>query len=112
MKMKPLPSMKEKKRYLTIQFLSETSFSVKEVRLALEKAFKDFFGLLGLSKASIMIFDEKFNKKNQTIIVKVSHRYVDELKSSLILIKEINREPVAIKSITCSGTIKKASTYL
>ncbi len=110
--MKPLPSMKEKKRYLTIQVFSKKVFSVKEIRLELEKSFQNFFGILSLSKASIMIFDEKFNKKNQTIIIKVSSKYINELKSSLILIKRINGEPVAIKSLTCSGTIKKASTYL
>lgn len=110
--MKPLPSMKEKKRYVVVQIVADKKFDFKEIDEAFKTALGDFLGTLGLSKAAIMILKEKFNEEKQTIIIKVNNKYVNELKSALILIKKIKTTPVVVKSLAVSGTIKKASTYL
>ncbi len=110
--MKPLPSMKEKKRYLVIKVFSKNKFSKSMIIKSLKENFKTFFGLMSLSKASIMVLGERFNDQNQTIMIKVSNKYVEELVSSLILIKEIEGSKVSIKSLICSGTIKKAALHL
>jgi len=110
--MKPLPSMKEKKRYVVVQVIADKKFDFKEIDEAFKTAFGDFLGTLGLSKAAIMILKEKFIPEKQAIIIKVNNKYVNELKSALILIKKIKTTPVVVKSLAVSGTIKKASTYL
>ncbi|MBU1111579.1 MAG: Rpp14/Pop5 family protein [archaeon] len=110
--MKPLPSLKEKKRYVVIQIIADKEFTFKEIEEVFKTALGDFLGTLGLSKAVIMILKEKFNPDTQSIIIKVNNKYVNELKSALILIKKIKTTPVVIKSLAVSGTLKKASTYL
>lgn len=108
--MKLLPSLKQKKRYLVFEIISETKFSVLEIQEAVNQALKEFFGQLGLTKASPLFLKEK--TKNNKFVIKISHKFVDEGKSALILIKKIKNKPVIIRSIITSGTLKKASTHL
>jgi len=110
--MKPLPSLKERKRYVIVKVISSQKFSFKEIEQELKDSLAEFLGTLGLSKASIMILKEKFNPENQTLIIKVNNKHVNELKSGLILVKKIKDKPVIIKSLAVSGTLKKASLYL
>tara|TARA_Y100000310_G_C20471506_1_gene710287 strand:- start:106 stop:432 length:327 start_codon:yes stop_codon:yes gene_type:complete len=108
--MKLLPSLKQKKRYVVFEVATDKTFSVKEIKEAVEFALKDFLGQWGLAKSSPMFLKEKC--KNNKFIIKVNHKYVDEVKSALILIKKIKNTPVIVKSVITSGTLKKASLRL
>ncbi|MBU0459890.1 MAG: hypothetical protein KKH52_03370 [Nanoarchaeota archaeon] len=105
--MKLLPSLKQKKRYVVFEVVSATTFSNLEIKQAVEQALLLFLGQLGLSKAVPLFIKSKNNK----FLIKVNHKWVDELKAGLILIKKIKNKPVMVKSMITSGTIKKASTY-
>lgn len=127
--MKLLPSLKQKKRYVVFEIISEKNFSFEEIKQEVDKALLAFLGELGVAKASPMLIKEKsqnnksadmndvsnnkFNNKfNNTFIIKVNHKYTDELKSALILIKRIKNTPIIIRSVITSGTIKKAGRHL
>ena len=112
--MKLKPSLREKKRYVVVKVISDSNkkFNYKDIKESFDKALQDFFGILMLSKASPMLLKEKFNKENQTLVIKISNKYVKELKAALTLIKKINNEKVIVKSLICSGTLKKATSYL
>ncbi len=104
--MKLLPSLKQKKRYISFQIISEQSFTPAEIQQEVEQALLLFLGQLGIAKASPLFLKEK--TKNNKFIIKVNHTWVDQSKTALILIKKIKNHPVIIKSITTSGTLKKA----
>jgi len=108
--MKLLPSLKQKKRYVVFEILSDKKFTFLEVKEEVEKALLLFFGQLGLAKASPMLIKDKY--KNNKFIFKINHQYVDELKAAMMLSKKIKSTPINIKSLTTSGTLKKASKYL
>lgn len=110
--MKLKPSLKERKRYLVVKVISKKKFRYKDIQNGVEKVLKEFLGTLLLSRASPMLLKEKFNEEYQTLIIKVNNKYVNELKAAIALIKEINNEKVIVKSVVCSGTLKKATTYL
>ena len=110
--MKLLPSLRQKKRYLIFEIIAEGKFSFPEIKEELERVMKEFWGQLGLSKASPLILKERFNEDKQKFVIKVNHKYVDELKAALTLSKSIKNRPVIIKSIITSGSLKKASKYL
>lgn len=59
-----------------------------------------------------MLLEEKFNREKQRFLIKVNHKYVDELKAGIILAKAIKNIPIIIKSLITSGTLKKASLSL
>jgi RNase P/RNase MRP subunit POP5 len=108
--MRLLPSLRQTKRYVVFEIQSDTLFSSVDIKETVETALKEFFGQLGMSKASPMFLKEKTS--NNKFILKVNHRWVDEAKSAIILIKSIKKKPVLLKSIITSGTLKKASSYL
>ena len=104
--MKLLPSLKQKKRYIIFEIVSPQSFTASEVENVVNEALLLFLGQLGVSKASPLFLKEKY--KNNRFIIKVNHRYVDECKAALLLIRKIKSTPVKIKSIITSGSIKGA----
>ncbi|MBT3814549.1 hypothetical protein HOG07_03850 [Candidatus Woesearchaeota archaeon] len=110
--MKLMPSLRQKKRYVVFEIVADKEFSVLEVELEVVRILKDFFGQLGLSKASPLFLKEKFSSGKQRFVVKVNNKHVDELKAALTLSKSIKSTPVIIKSIITSGTLKKASLQL
>lgn len=102
--MKLLPSLKEKKRYILFEILSEKSFSTPEVETAVRQALQAFLGVLGVARALPMLMKIKNNK----FIIRVGSSYVDECKSALILLKEIEKRPVILRSVVTSGMLNKA----
>ncbi len=59
----------------------------------------EFLGQLGCAKAGIMII-----KPN---IIRVNTKYVNDVRSSLVLIEKINNEKVIVKTTKVSGVLKK-----
>jgi len=103
--MKPiLPSLKEKKRYLSFDIISEGNFSVDEVSKAIEDS--TYLGTLENSKAGIIFLKDKY--KNNKGIIKTSHKYVDKVRTSLALIKDIDDHEVIFRTNVVSGILKKA----
>ncbi len=106
--MPPLPSLKPKKRYIVFRIISSESYSSAEVEAKVQEALLHFLGELGVARAAPIFIKEKY--KNNKFILKVGHKYVDEVKSALVLIKSIKKTPVILCSVTVSGTLKKASS--
>ena len=107
--MKLLPSLRQKKRYIVFEILSKEQFSFSDAKKAVDETLLLFLGQLGLAKALPMMLKEKY--KNNTFLLKINNKYVDQAKSAVILIKKIKNEPVILRSIITSGTLKKASSY-
>ena len=103
-----LPSLREKKRYLCFEVISKTKINgFTEVFRQIWLSLSAFLGELGMAKASILVLDD-YNKNNQRGLIKVGHRYVNEVKSALSLIKTIEKQPVIVRTIGVSGIIRKA----
>jgi len=103
------PSMREKKRYLAFEVLSEekiTDFdAVAESILANSER---FLGELGMSKAGVLMMKDKWNEEMQRGLLRVNHKNVGNLRAALTMIDKIKEEEVIVKSVGVSGTLKKA----
>lgn len=110
--MRLLPSLRQKKRYVLLEIISDKKFSFPEIQEEVEKAFLRFWGILGVARASPLLVKEKFSLSGQKLVVKVNHAFVDELKMALALSTKIKNTPIILRSISTSGSLKKASTYL
>ena len=109
--MNPIPlSLRDKKRYLVFELISDKQLYSKEVSFAVKNLLLKLFGELGLSKMNyqFIVFDEKSMKG----ILKCRHIAVDDLKAGILLLKEINSVKVIPKTLKTSGTVKKAKTFL
>ncbi|HLD00711.1 MAG TPA: Rpp14/Pop5 family protein [Candidatus Nanoarchaeia archaeon] len=105
--MKLLPSLKQVKRYILFDLISGKKFEFSEVEAEVNSALLLFLGQLGMAKVSPLLIKERY--KNNKFILKVNHKYVDEAIAAMMLIKSIKGVPVIIKSVTTSGTIRKAA---
>jgi ribonuclease P/MRP protein subunit POP5 len=103
-----MPSLRQKKRYVVFEIISDQKFSLPEVKTSVDEALRSFLGQLGMGKAAPIYVDEKFDQEAQKFLLKVNNKFVDEIKMGVALCKSIKNTPVIIKSVIVSGSIKKA----
>lgn len=107
MKIKPmLPSLKEKKRYLSFEIVSKNNFSAEQAAKAVSESTLQLMGTLECGKAGILFLKDKY--QNNAGVVKSGHRYVDKVRTALALIKDIDSKEVVFRTRIVSGTLKKA----
>lgn len=112
-KLKPvMPSLREKKRYLAYEVLSNSKVDVNSVAKSLWNSALGFVGELGAAKMGLIVLTDNFNSSKQRGIVRVAHNMIDELKASLTLITNIDGRPATVRSITVSGNINKAKAAI
>ena len=113
-KLKPiLPSLREKKRYLTFEIISKSKIKdFSGVSKAVWASLLSFMGEHGTAKAGAWVLSDKYNPATQRGIVKVNHKHVDQLKASLALIKDIDGNEAIVRSIIVSGMLNKATKHI
>jgi len=104
-----LPSLREKKRYLAFEIISKEKIKgFKPVRDAIFTSINDYLGSQGSSQTGVILLQEKYDEKMQKGILKVNHKYTEQVKASFCFIERINNNKVIVKSVGTSGTLKKA----
>ncbi len=113
MKEKPLlPTLRERKRYLVYEILSDADFDAKDVSSTIKFSFKELFGNQGLAEAGLLFQDKKFNKETKRGFVRVSNESLEKLRASFVFINDINGNKAIVKSVIVSGMINKAESAL
>lgn len=102
-----LPTLKERKRYILFRLFTEERAENREVKELVTKAGLTFLGELGMAKSGFQFMPETWKQTEMTGIVKVGHKFVDEAKSALILIKQFKGKPASISCLKVSGVINK-----
>lgn len=111
--MKPiLPSLREKKRYVMFKVISNKRIGFNEVKKAIKAQSQALMGELMLSGAGLGFVDNKWDQKEQIGIIRVNHRFVDHLRASLCLTKNMGRKKVIIRSLGTSGILKKTKRFM
>ncbi len=113
MKTKPLlPSLREKKRYLAYEIISENILSKKSVLTLLRQKLVQTLGTFDSAGAGIMVLPSKYDYKGQKGVLKVNHRYLDKVKAGFCLINDIDGNKVIVRSLGASGMINKMKNYV
>ena len=109
-KLKPvLPSLREKKRYLVFEIVSKEKINnIDQISSSIMNHSFKFMGQIGVAKAGIMVLKNKWNAELQRGIIKVGHRYVDDVKSALMLMSVIDNKDAIFRSLGVSGVLNKA----
>ncbi|MCX6694964.1 MAG: hypothetical protein NTU61_01545 [Candidatus Altiarchaeota archaeon] len=104
-----LPTLRERNRYMTFEVVSGDKFERKEVAAAVWNSLTRLHGELGASKTSLWLMD--WDKDKASGILKVNHKSVDTLRSSLALIKDVEKKQAVFHVKRTSGTLKKAREF-
>ena len=109
MKTKPLlPSLREKKRYLAFEIISEEKLSRYAVFKTLKQKISQVLGVFESANAGIMFLHDKYNPEKQTGILKVNYKYLDKVKASFCFVNKIENKNVIVRSLGASGMLNKA----
>jgi ribonuclease P/MRP protein subunit POP5 len=102
------PTLREKKRYIAFQVISEESetFSYSDLEQAIWNTSLDFLGEYGVSKTSIWLMKDCWDQNKQMGIIRCNHKSVHSVITSLGLISRLGDTKITIKILKVSGTIK------
>ncbi len=106
-----LPSLKEKKRYVAFEVISDERVNNSEAYVAIKESMLKFIGELGMAKAGLQFVPEKWDGKKQRGIARVSHTSAELLKASFVFITKINNKKAMVRSLGVSGILNKAQRY-
>ena len=99
-----MPSLREKKRYLVYEAISEANLNSKDIKETIVSGFKDLFGLEGLARAGLDFVEYNQNKG----IIRVSTKGLDMLRASFCFVRKVNKDELILRSLGVSGMLKKA----
>lgn len=109
-KQKPLlPTLRERKRYLSFEVLSLQPVNQHEVAAAIAAEAHAFLGDLDMASAGVWFIDEKWDARAQRGVLRVSATHLDKLKAVLTLVDRIRNQEVAMRSLAASGMISTAA---
>ena len=103
-----LPVLRESNRYVIFEIISKKQLNNKEVKKSLEKEILGFLGMLEFAKSSFKLINFQKNRG----IIKVNRKYLSKIKAALVLINNMEKEKIAVKSLYVSGILKKAKSRL
>jgi ribonuclease P/MRP protein subunit POP5 len=110
-KIKPLlPSLREKKRYIAFEILSDSIFSFKEASDAVFSTALSYSGVKGLADMGLIVLKEKYSKNKG--VLRVSSKKVNSLKSSFCLCSNIEEKPFLLRSLGVSGILHKMDKFI
>ena len=102
-----MPSLKEKKRYLAVKVefvdTSDNNRLLGRPLHELVEKIRIFLGFKGASEAGLL----PVSFANGVAIIRVSHNYLDEVRASLLFIRELASCKVILRSLKASGMINK-----
>lgn len=102
------PTLREKKRYIAYQVVSEQKVLFSDLTNAMWHSILGFLGELETAHARIWVMKDSYNEEKQTGIIKCSHVAVEQVRSALALIQRIGDTRTVIKILGVSGTLKGA----
>jgi len=106
MKLKRMPCLREKKRYILFKVHSERSIDYDNVKNAIYDSVAEWLGSNDLPKANVHIIKNLWKQREMTGVIRCSVKFVDDVKMALALVHQIGDEKVIIQSLRVSGTIK------
>lgn len=106
MKLKRLPSMGERLRYINIQIISEYPIELEKFEESFKNNLIKLFGELEYSNFSFGFIKNLYDKKNQSAIIRCNNKSLTKIIASLNFLERIGDSRIIIKIKKISGTLK------
>jgi ribonuclease P/MRP protein subunit POP5 len=105
------PTLRERKRYLVYQIDidsrdKDVKKELKNFQTLIIDKLKLNLGIFSSAKAGILPI--YFDSERFIGILRVNNKMIDEIRANFVLITELNKVPVCIKTLGVSGILKKA----
>ena len=109
MKLKPLPSLKEGRRYIVFRVLSDQEYPLEfqVVRDAILNSILNWLGEETAARAGVWVIKNLWDQKKQKGFIRCSRKETDLVKTALAMVHQIGDQKVIIQSLKVTGTIKR-----
>ncbi len=101
-----VPSLRERKRYVAFEVISRHNPAKEDAMKALYESAAQAFGELGTAKMAMKFISDKWSGSKG--IVRINKDSVNQMKAVFCLVDNVKGNPVIIRSLGVSGTLKKA----
>lgn len=108
MKLKKLPTLRGRKRYISFRLHSEEPLDFPDVRNAVWNSVLNWLGEERAGRADVWIMKREWNQRTQTGLIRCAPAMVEQVKLALALVHQIGDSKVAFQVTRVSGTIKSA----
>lgn len=102
------PTLREKKRYVAFEVINDNETDILKVKAAIQNSITTTFGVEGASRFGVWVMKDHFNHAKKVGLIRVNHRYVDQLKAAFSMITRIDNKQAIIQTIGVSGILNKA----
>jgi len=106
MKLKSLPSLREKKRYVFFRVHSNKPVQYNHVRDAVNNSLINWLGDKDFASSKTRLIRNLWDPRDNSGVIRCSHKSVDDIKISLALVHQIGDNRVIFQTLRVSGTIK------
>lgn len=96
-KIKQMPTFREKKRYISYEIVSDKEIPKRKAVDSIRQSFLKYVGTRGFAQANFQVIRN---------LIRVNTKFVDPLKMSMLLIRQVDNTDVIIKT-KVSGIMKK-----
>lgn len=103
------PALREKKRYLAFEVITEKPFQGEADRILIRKI-NEILGVFNAAKAGLLRVN--YDQKSQRGLIRVDRAFVDHVRTCLVMIKHLNNQPVLLRTLKVSGMLNKAGESL
>jgi ribonuclease P/MRP protein subunit POP5 len=102
------PSLRERRRYLVFEVISEREIERKELLKEIWDCIYSLYGDVGVSESKIWLI--QYDKRAGIGILRCAHKKVEEVRAALACLHSVNetRTRIGIRVLGISGTIKGA----
>jgi ribonuclease P/MRP protein subunit POP5 len=109
--MKPYPpTLKEKKRYVLFEVVSDRKFGKEDVKKAVSSVLHENLGNMGLADAEFAFID--FDEVTQKGILRCKNKRLGEIRAALAILSEINLYKAFLYIRAVTGSIKKTKSVI
>lgn len=106
-RIKPLkPHLKERKRYLVFEAISEKPLDGVQAHQAVWQESLAYLGERGAADAGLQILEDKWLPDKQRGVVRINHTMVDHMRAALLFTRA--QDGVLFRTRGISGVLKKA----
>jgi RNase P/RNase MRP subunit POP5 len=110
MKLRKLPSLKEKKRYITFRVLQgkpQYPLDFQAVRDAILNSILNWLGEETAARARVWVIRNLWDQKGQQGVIRCSGRETDLVKTALAMVHQIGDSRVIVQSLRVTETIRR-----
>lgn len=107
---KLMPTLRNKKRYVAFELVTESNPELQEVKKALWDSMLRLFGEMGSAKIDAHFIDEQCKGKRG--VIRFSHTATDELLSSFAFVSSVSGKKAILRSLGISSTVKGTKKFL